>query len=64
LSTITRFSVRSSGRDISLVRRPAPASKAKPKVEKAAPEPKKTPLPATTKPAPESNDADVTTTDV
>jgi hypothetical protein len=67
MSTITSFSVRSSGRNLALVRRPkAPkkVAKAQLKVEKPAPEPAKNPTPTTTPSRPDSNDATVTITKV
>jgi hypothetical protein len=63
MSTITSFSVRSSGRNLALVRRPkAPkkVAKAQLKVEKPAPEPAKNPTPTTSARRPDTNDATVT----
>jgi hypothetical protein len=67
MSTITSFSVRSSGRNLALVRRPKAtkkAAKAQVKVEKPAPEPVKNPTPTAAAARSDINDATVTITKV
>lgn len=66
LGTITRFNQRSSGRDLSAVRRPGIVGIDVPvpstgdvKTERPAPEPKKNPAPKTTASKPAKNDASV-----